>query len=62
MVVIMINEILEDNLLLVIPNQIKEEVIKEVSKNNGIYDIKFMSLDQLIKKLRIIVKVYNSYI
>lgn len=47
----MINEILEDNLLLVIPNQIKEEVIKEVSKNNGIYDIKFMSLDQLIKKL-----------
>ena len=44
----MLNELIENNMILVLPNNMKENVIKEVSSLDKIYNIKFMSLKELI--------------
>ena len=47
----MLKELIENNMILVLPNNIKENVIKEVSSLDKIYNIKFMSLKELIDSL-----------
>ena len=47
----MLNELIENNMILVLPNNMKENVIKEVSSLDKIYNIKFMSLKELIDSL-----------
>lgn len=44
----MLKELIENNMILVLPNNMKENVIKEVSSLDKIYNIKFMSLKELI--------------
>ena len=47
----MLKELIENNMILVLPNNMKENVIKEVSSLDKIYNIKFMSLKELIDSL-----------
>ena len=44
-------ELIENDMILVLPNNMKENVIKEVSSLDKIYNIKFMSLKELIDSL-----------
>lgn len=44
----MLKELIDDNIIFVIPDKIKTEIIKEVSNLNQLYNIKFMSLRELI--------------
>lgn len=45
----MIKDILENNSILVVPNEIKLDILKEISNFKEIYNIKIMSLDELIE-------------
>ena len=47
----MLKELIENNMILVLPNNMKENVIKEVSSLDKIYNIKFMFLKELIDSL-----------
>ena len=47
----MLKELIENNMILVLPNNMKENVIKEVSSLDKIYNIKFMSLKEWIDSL-----------
>ena len=49
----MLKELIENNMILVLPNNMKENVIKEVSSLDKIYNIKFMSLKELIDSFNI---------
>lgn len=42
---------LKDNTILIIPNNIKTKVLLKINESNKLYNIKIMSLDELIKKL-----------
>lgn len=41
---------IKDNTLLIIPNNIKEYILKELNKTNKLVNIKIMSLNELVKK------------
>ena len=47
----MLKELIENNMILVLPNNMKENAVKEVSNLDKIYNIKFMSLKELIDSL-----------
>ena len=42
---------IEDNTILVIPSSIKEEVIINITKNKPLTNIKYISLEELRKKV-----------
>ena len=41
---------IKDNTLLIIPNEIKEEMILKITNENSLLDIKYISLEELYKK------------
>ena len=41
---------MKDNTLLIIPNEIKEEMILKITSENNLLDIKYISLEELYKK------------
>ena len=44
-------EFLRDNVILIIPNNIKSKVLLKIDELNKLYSIKIMSLEELVKKL-----------
>lgn len=53
---------IEDNTILVIPSSIKEEVIINITKNKPLTNIKYISLEELRKKLYLIMMKKQYFI
>ena len=41
---------IKDNSILIVPNSIKESIIKDI-RTKGLYNIKFMTLEEIIHRL-----------
>ena len=46
-----LNDFINDNSILIIPNNLKEEILLKINGLNSIFDIKIMNLDEFIDKL-----------